>query len=461
MKILKLTAIASLILIFNTGCSIDSKSPEELIKEKPIYNEKKEELYKAIEQELTLNSLILPSNSSEVGKINEVDLDSDGVDEIIAFEKKEIKANSENESEVGFMILSKNKNERYTYTDNLLEKGESIEYGNFYDLNQDGIKEIILLIKEGDKEKYKGKTNLHIYSYKDNEINKIYTLNPGWIEDKENLSDMKIKIGHMNDDNIVDILFMNYNLKTNKAYLSLAEFEKRLIIRDFIEFENIKSVSDSYITIGNIDKDKIGIILDMPTIKDNNYMTQMLYIEDNDLIKVFSDYDKSIMKPYYIPVQDINNDKIIDIPIVNGSGAIYTVKNSTIISWYKWNGKSKENSRLVFSCQVYYNYQYNYKLMIPEILENKLDIKEEFSDGNPLFKFYYYDTVKNKPIDLFTISLANKKILDESKSVGPQSTIILNESTENVFILYINNENEMKKLNLSADSIREFFSLIY
>ena len=91
MKLFKLITGASLLALLTTGCSLNSESPEELIKYKPIYNENKEILYKGINQLLPLNSsLILPSNSSEVGKINEVDLNGDGVEELVAFEKKKI-----------------------------------------------------------------------------------------------------------------------------------------------------------------------------------------------------------------------------------------------------------------------------------------------------------------------------------------------------------------------------------
>ncbi|WP_052356777.1 hypothetical protein [Faecalimicrobium dakarense] len=274
---------------------------------------------------------------------------------------------------------------------------------------------------------------------------------------------MKVKIGHMDDDNIIDILLMHYNTKTNKVYVSMANFNKTLEYKDHVEFENIRGLSDSYITIGNIATNKKGIVLDMPTIKDNNYMTQMLYMEDNKLKKAFSDSDKNIMKPYYIPVENTDKDKdnVIDIPIVNGSGKIYTVKNSAYVSWYKWNGKTEENSGLVFIVQRYYNYQYNFKLLIPNNLMNKLFVKEDYLSESPLFKFYYYDTDKNKQVNLFTISLNNKKVMDENKSIVPQNGFILNENDENTYILYIDNEAEMKKLKLNQETIKEFFSLIY
>lgn len=453
MKVSRLAVLASLLVLFTTGCSIDSESPEQLIKDKPVYDEKKEELYNYIKQQLpSINSsLILPSNSSEVGKINEIDLDSDGVDEIIAFEKKE------NKNEVGFLIINENENGTYTNKANLLQSGSSIEYANFYDLNSDGSKEIVLLIKENEK------TNLHIYSYKEGEVKKIYTLNPTWLKDRDNLSDMKVEIGYMDNDNILDILLMHYNTKTNKAYASIANFDETLEFKDYVEFENIKNLSDLYITIGYIAPGKKGIVLDMPTIKEKNYMTQMLYMEDNKLKKVFSDYNKSIMKPYYIPVENIDKDKdnVIDIPIVNGSGKIYTVKNSATVSWYKWNGKTEENSGLVFLSQIYYNYQYNYKLLIQTNLVNELFVKEDYLSDNPLFKFYYYDKDKNKQVNLFTISLTNQKIVDENKAMAPQNGIILSENDENIYTLYIDNEKEMKKLKLTPDAIKEYFSLIY
>ena len=62
--------------IILSGCSLNSESPEQLIKEKPVYSEESLNLYKEIEKFLpTLNSsLLLPGNLSEVAKINEVDL---------------------------------------------------------------------------------------------------------------------------------------------------------------------------------------------------------------------------------------------------------------------------------------------------------------------------------------------------------------------------------------------------
>ena len=90
MRLLKLTLLMGL-LFFTTGCNIQSRSPEQLLNEKPIYNKERESLYKGINQVILNAVLELPKNSEDVGKINEEDLDADGTKEVIAFSKKKTK----------------------------------------------------------------------------------------------------------------------------------------------------------------------------------------------------------------------------------------------------------------------------------------------------------------------------------------------------------------------------------
>ncbi|MEF9990578.1 MAG: hypothetical protein RRZ84_03940 [Romboutsia sp.] len=457
MKLVKLVTVVSLSMFFTTGCIASTESPEELAKI-PIYNEEKKDMYEGIDKLLISSSLLLPLNSKDVGKINEVDLDNDGVNEIVAFEKKD--SSNLEEGKVGFIVLKQNtsyKDElRYSESSNILENGEYIEYANFYDLDSDGNKEIILLIKNGEN------INMHIYKYEKNDIVKFYTLKSDWIPKSEDFTSMKIKIGYMDEDPKIDILMIHLNPKTNESYVSLANFDDELILKDFVKIENVKNLSDLYITIGNIATSKRGIILDIPTSKENNYMTQILYMENNKLHKAFNEYDLNLMKAYYIPVEDINNDKVIDIPIVNGNGHAYTSKKSANISWYKWNGKKEEQSSgLLFISQVYYNYQYNYKLLIPNNLVNKINIETGESSDHISFNFNYYDSITTQPKNLFTISLMNKVITDENKNINSKVGTPLIESEEYNFVLYLNDLEELKKLDITSDALVGYFSLIY
>lgn len=454
MKLFKLTTlIASLVLL--SGCSLNSKSPEQLIEEKPVMNQESLSLYEQIEKLLPApnSSLLLPKNTSEVAKINKVDLDKDGEKEIVVFEKKE-NAN-ENKTEVGFMVLKKNENGKYQEQGNILEHGDSIEYANFYDLDNDNNLEIILLVKKEDK------TNMYIYKLTDNKLKKLDTLNPYWINDSENLTDLKIKVDYIDNDDILDILVLNYNSKLNKVYASLLNFNDKIILLDFIEFEDVKNLNSLYITYGNIDTNKKGIILDIPNLKENNYSSQILYVENKKLKKVFKDNDKNLMKPYYIPVEDINNDNILEIPIVTGSSNIYTLQYSSNVSWYRWNGKYNDDAKLVFDRKIYYNYKYNFKLYLPNELVNKIYCEQDYQGENALFKFYYHDLVENEPKNIFTIVVSPKTITEEAKNISNNTPIVLGENYDNTFILQKDDIDMLDKLNITTEALIDYFSLIY
>ena len=454
MKLFKLAALISLLTLFTTGCRINSESPEQLIKNKPIYNEDKNTIYEGIKQILTLNyELILPANSKEVGIMNEVDLNKDSVDEILVFEKKENV--NENKTEVGFMVLTKNIDGTHTNKGSLLQQGSSIEYANFYDLNGDGYLEIILLVKDEDK------TNLYIYEFKEDKINLLYELKPTWIEDRKSLTDMKIKIGNFDEDEILDVLLLNYNPNKNKVYASVINFKENAVLKDMVVFENVKSLSSLSLTTGNISKDRTGIILDIPMIEENYYVTQILYMENNRIKKAFKDENEKTKKTYHLLPEDINEDNVLEIPIVNENNNMYSLKSSANVSWYRWNGKEGEESDLVFNSQIYYNYQYNYKLLIPNNLMNKFYIDQEYNGENVTFKYYYYDLITSEAKNIFTINVTPKSVGEDSKNLNNANGILLGESYDYTFILYQNDIEQLEKLSITTEALKEYFSLIY
>lgn len=467
MKLIKYSSILGVLILSLTGCTQGEKSPEQLINNNPIYSEENKELYDSINKMLSKSSsLLLPGNSQEVAMINRVDLNNDSIDEIVVFEKN--KNLDTDENEVGFMVLSEKSDGNYENKVKIIDNGESIEYANFYDLDNDGVKEIVVSIKSY------GKTTLNIYKYNNGKIENQYNVNPRWIYDKQNLSDMKVKIGYIDNDSKLDILMINYDDNRNKLYASIFNFNgfnKGISLIGYTSIENVKNISDLYITLGNVaidlKKNPIkGIILDIPTTKDNSYFTQILYIKDEYLKKAFKDDDKRLMKSYYIPVQDINNDKIIEIPIVNSTlnESTYTSKSSANISWYRWNGKSNDESDILFTIQIYYNYEYNYKFLIPNNLVNKINVEQDYSlDNNALFKFYYNDSDTKSYKNIFTIATSPKSIVDDGKNVNLSTTssIILKETENYNFILVIEDPDEINKLNLTIESLRDYFSLIY
>lgn len=443
MRLLKLTLLMGLVF-FTTGCNIESRSPEQLLKEKPIYSKEKESLYKGINQVILNATLELPKNSKDVGQINEEYLDIDGTKEVIAFSKKENQ--NKGTSEVGFTILSKNNNETYDAKGSQYIHGDSIEYAKFCDLNNDDHKEIIFLSKLGYT------YDLNIYSYKDNKISKLYSLDSAI----ENL-DVKISVSDIDDDKKEDILLITFDSATKKANISVLDFDKKLNLKGSVEIDDVKNINDLYITIGNVAPKKKGIVLDIPTIY-NEYKTQIVLFDNGELKKALNDFYTT--KSYYIPSQDFNNDKVIEIPIGYITGNNYNKNEASNVSWYRWNGKFDDDSEIVFVSEIYYNYKYNFKFLLPNNIAKKLDVTQDIENKDTLFKFSYYDELKNLK-DLFSISVISKKSIDESKVMTTSNGIILNESLDNTFVLYINDIQEMENLKITEESLKEYFSLIY
>ncbi|MDR1774664.1 MAG: hypothetical protein LBR30_07360, partial [Clostridioides sp.] len=134
-------------MIFLTGCKFNVDTQENLSK-KPIYNDNEKILEEGISSYLSIKeNFILPVNIGDVGKINTVNLDTNKENEIVAF-KKSTNVDDDKENQVGFILLKKSANsDNYSFEDEVLVEGDSIEYANFVDLNGDGFKEIILLAK--------------------------------------------------------------------------------------------------------------------------------------------------------------------------------------------------------------------------------------------------------------------------------------------------------------------------
>ncbi|EPZ54838.1 description family protein [[Clostridium] sordellii ATCC 9714] len=336
MKLFKLIVIVLCTGFLNVGCT-STESPEQLIK-KPIHNEQEANLYKSINATLGKgSSILLPKNSSEVATINTVDLDNNGSDEIVVFQKQE--NFNEVNNKVGFSVLLNNgKN----IIDSHLVDGDSIEYANFFDLDNDGYKEIILLSKKDNK------TIMEVYKFKENKIIRLTKFDPSWIENKDDFTEMKVKIKNLDNDGKLDIIIANFNPKTHVMTVSLAYFDQYVKLRDFSVFNDVKNLDSAYLDIKKVSKDKKGIIVDTKSFTENDsYITQILYLENDNLKKAFDEKNIKVTKPYYIPVEDINNDGIAEIPMINGNSRGYNQKSSLNISWNIWNGKTKESSNLV------------------------------------------------------------------------------------------------------------------
>ncbi len=190
MRLLKLVGVLSLVTVLSTGCyksENGENNPINLFDELPIYNEEKREISDKVKVIAGSADLTLPSNSIEVGKINEIDLNNDKKDEIVFFEKREDIRN-----QVGFTVLDLKKNE--SNDTSYIKPGNKIEYANFYDLDKDGNKEIILLIED------KSTVTLSICRYENGNIEELISNDNYNYFNKDNFTKLGVLVDDLDDD---------------------------------------------------------------------------------------------------------------------------------------------------------------------------------------------------------------------------------------------------------------------
>ena len=123
---------------------------------------------------------------------------------------------------------------------------------------------------------------------------------------------------------------------------------------------------------------------------------------------------------------------------------------------------------LLFVNKIYYNYELNFKFLIPNNLVGKISINENTdqntSSSYKIFNFYYnesstpYLDKKNRQ-QLFSLNLAEKGVVDDSKTINNKGDIIL-ESDKYVYSISDINEKLFNKLGLSIDILKDYFSII-
>lgn len=474
-KLIKLMLLAVVLLLTTTGCSTSTKSPEKLLT-KPNYDEEKALLNSGISKVLYQNvNLVFPENLKESGKINYVDLDEDGKNEIVAFQKKE-KINSD--SKVGFLILREDK-ESYSFLEDgvVLEKGDKIEYGGFYDLDGDGNKEIIMQYKDPDNI-----SRLKVYAFKDNKISLKYQLDEifadGNIIPKLDLSpnntdsatssagdidNKKIKISYINDDNNMDMVVLGYNSSNRVLKISLVQFtSERAIVKDVKTIDDVNGISEAYITIGNISKYEKGIILDIPIGKDGAVGTEVMYVKDDKFVTVANCKDENMKKAYYVPVGDMNKDNIIDIPSIPANRSSFIDKAYAYITYYQWNGNLDENNMEIIG-QSYYNYQYNFRFSVPKEMQNLLYTEQKY-EGEKIQLEFKATNVKTGTLEtVFTVvgkpksgTIEDKKGLTNSKDV-----VQVLENEDYTYDIIINNRKILKDYGVEENKLKESFSNTY
>jgi len=372
------------------------KSPEKLIV-KPVSNESNLQIYNSIRRLTPLDTnFTMPQNFKEVSKINRVDLDSDGIEDIVAFKKK----NNENQgtSNIYMYIFNMQSGQILEDDESIVRiPGETIKYANFIDLDNDGKKEIILHINS------LGYENIYVYS-------------------------MRLD---------------NNNIQFDKYDTSYT----------------VESLDKVEILNGRLTNKYLGSVITYQSLRGSS-VNQLVIYRNSRFEKVIKNESNIAINPYNLRAEDMNGDGILDLPKIEEGLTNSNNKDNIIISWYDWNGKLEEKKEVLTRIgQNFYSFTYNFKQVIPDTLRDKIYIKVENKDNKDEYSIYYINDKSKVELLTYTVipkASANYENIDKEDV----KTRVLFETEDYVCILKKSNETMLKKYGVNLNRISKTFVLI-
>lgn len=434
-----------------TGCKTESmKSPEKLL-EKPVTNEFNYKIYNDIRKLTPIDTtFILPKNATEVGRINKVDLNSDGSREVIAFKKK---INDNQETNSIYMYIFESEGDSIVDDSEKMVRisGDSIKYANFVDLNNNGKKEIILHVSN------RGFENIYVYEYSNHTVKKKAEYSTSKYAIKLNFYDYNNNgkeecLAVLQDLTSFDVILSNMRIVGNEIVFDKFETSK-----------NIDSLDKVDIINGKVSKNTRGSMFIYQSFN-GSVVTQVIIYKDGKFVKVLSEDDSKLKNPFFMRPFDINGDGILEIPKIEFKFSNNTPKESNIITWYKWNGKEGKDSGLDMVKQIFYCYDYNFMINIPKNLRSEFFIKQKYNSAKSTFEFYLREPDDNLE-EIFEIVVLKKNGEDvdtKGKTQNPDQSIsnIIFENDENMYVYKPINKKYLKEYNITFEKVKKNFEII-
>ena len=443
-------SVALVTCLVMVGCKANNiKSPEKL-SDKPVYNEANKVIYDEIRKLTPLDTnFTLPQNADEVGKINRVDLNNDGNDEIITFKKKQ--SESQGVSSIYVYIFKSKNGEIVDESEKIVRiPGDAIKYANFIDIDNNGKKNIILQVSN------RGFENIYVYENNSDTIKKISEFNTSKYS-------MLLNFYDYDQDGKKEGLALLKNLNNYEIIVARMKF-----VGGSISFEetgiikNVENLEKTNLRNGIIAKNWRGSVLTYQGL--SGFMVDDYIVYKNGKFTiVFSDEnEKRLNNSSTLNPTDIDRDGILEVSQNVEKDPQDLPKGSGVVSWYQWNGKFDKERKLIKTNNILYCYDYNFKLNISKYDENRLSVSRKSDDDNVQYVFSSRD-INNHKTDYFKINIINKNSdyysnLDKDKDDVTDE--MLYENDDYIYMFRYINQNAAKERGISFKSIENSFEII-
>ncbi|MWV42312.1 hypothetical protein GRF59_01600 [Paenibacillus sp. HJL G12] len=419
---------ALFLMLLLSGCSFISDPV--LMMKTPQLSAEKESLRSIVMSQMPEDASLIRSNEEDdTNVIHFVDLDNDGVNEAIVFYETP-------DQTIGIHgMIFKKINENWVKQVTFDGVGKVLESLYFKDMTNDGRVDIVAGFSMGNE----GTQNrIFIYSYNGKSVERVlehpYT---NFV-----ISDMNKD--HINDLTIVELKHGESNFITTFQYddgsfLELDRLEMKPYIYDYYNIVAGKVFVDQE---GNsID----GIVLDatLSSVGDASF-TSVIIMQDGKLKSVIPEQTQTY-RNYRVYSEDINNDGIIEIPLLNPPIGWSFFKNQDDIpyfcSYYQWDGKNG----LKFVKEKYHDFKYDFDFgFFPPQWHNKITVDTK-SQMNKYLRFVMIDSGKTVAEIKFFSSYEWEKQHDDWKYLLRTSEKVIAYKKSADFDLNNNNKNKTNK----------------
>lgn len=368
------------------------------------------------------------------------DLDLDGTDEAIAFYRTQ----NESKAEIHMLVMYSS-NDEWKLSGNCIIEATDIDCIDFADVTGSGSLEIL----SGYTTYNSSINNLACHSYSNGKTEKL-TVESSY---------SSFYCSDFDGDGISEAMLLSLYTTENDATANMLVYNKErncLYSKASVKMDpNITRYKN--ITVTKTEENQNALIVD-GCFANEDTVTQVIYFNQKMSVlrnPLFKEKDKNItQRSANILCTDINNDLIVEIPVVNKLPATSDEDKSTVADKINWNSFYIKDEILNHLTEQIADYENGYSFTVPETwVDGTYTARLDKEKRSMSFFEWEADKLGQK---LFEIRAFDLEQWDIGESSDAYTLILKNENTAYAFA----DVNDESPLSISEDNIKTSCSLM-
>lgn len=361
------------------------------------------------------------------------DFDGNGQDTAITFYR------TNREKKTIHILVMKKINGVWGIVKDFLNSGDDIDKVCFGDINGDGRDEIIVG-----------------WSDVETNINNI----SAYEVDEENVNEIKFDKKYIEFSlvNGTDILLVSPSSTNNSFYAYLLKIKNGKFFENSTIKFNDSIVRCNSLIYGKISDEQNGFFIDYTNLEGQT-ITEIICVE-NRLSRITNENINvnSIKRNVPILSKDVNNDSIVEVPILNEVESVLGNENEVKTYMVRWSNFDIIKKQFINVRKSVCNYEMGYNLFVPDGWDKNIVCCMDSKCMSEKFYEQSVDRSGNKYVGDLLLEIKKVSMYDWQSMENKQQYVLLSEDNGFVYIAYVPDvENE---LVVDGESLKENFEII-